>query len=73
MKINADMLITDILAIDPSIAGILMQRGMHCIGCIAASGENLREACFVHGMSEEAVEELVTQINDYLSAPKEEA
>jgi len=31
-KINKDMIITDILAVDRRIAMILMQNGMHCVG-----------------------------------------
>ena len=66
MKINEDMLINDILAIDPKIADILMNKGMHCVHCIAAAGESLREACYVHGMSDAALEELTAQLNDIL-------
>ena len=66
MKIHADMLITDILAVDPHMANILMQRGMHCISCIAAAGETLREAGFVHGMDDAAMQDLVDQLNDFL-------
>ena len=73
MKVHADMLISDILAVDPQMATILMQRGMHCISCIAATGETLREAGFVHGMNEEMMEDLVAQLNDYLAAGNAEA
>ena len=68
MKINADMLISDILAVNPDIAGILMQRGMHCIQCVAAAGESLRAACYVHGMDDAALEELTAQLNDFVGA-----
>ena len=66
MKINADMLIADILALDPNVATVLMNKGMHCIHCVAAAGESLREACYVHGMNDEALEELVAQLNDFV-------
>ena len=66
--ITSDMLINEILEINPDIAAILMQRGMHCIGCMAASGESLREACYVHGFDDDAVEELVAQLNDFVGA-----
>ena len=35
MKISHDMIIGDILAQDPEMAGVLMGMGMHCIGCPA--------------------------------------
>ena len=36
--INKDMIIADMLKIDPGIAAILMASGMHCIGCPSAQG-----------------------------------
>ena len=38
------------LAYDEKIAYILMQEGMHCIGCPSSIGESLEEACMVHGL-----------------------
>lgn len=70
-QINKDMTVMEIIGVDPNIAGILMQSGMHCVGCIAAHGETLAEAAVVHGLDADILE---AQINDYLSAaPAEEA
>ena len=65
--INKDMIIADMLKIDPGIAAILMASGMHCIGCPSAQGETLDEAAMVHGMN---ADELVVNVNEY-SAEKE--
>lgn len=62
--INKDMIIADILKIDPGIAAILMASGMHCIGCPSAQGETLDEAAMVHGMN---ADELVVNVNEYLA------
>ena len=62
--INKDMIIADMLQIDPGIAAILMASGMHCVGCPASQGESLEEAAMVHGMD---CDELVTKINEYLA------
>ena len=64
-QINKDMTVMDIINVDENIAGILMQSGMHCIGCIAAHGESLAEAAMVHGLDADILE---AQINDYLSS-----
>ena len=66
-KISKDMIVTDALAVDPDIAGILMNEGLHCIFCGAASGETLAEAGFVHGFSAEDMDKLIDAINDYLA------
>ena len=62
--INKDMIIADMLKIDPGIAAILMASGMHCIGCPSAQGQTLDEAAMVHGMN---ADELVVNVNEYLA------
>ena len=64
-QITKDMIIAEIIAIDTNIIPILMDAGMHCVGCPSAQGESLEEACMVHGME---VEPLVEKINAYLAA-----
>lgn len=62
-KVTKDMLISDIIAIDRGVIGILMNAGMHCAGCPSAQVETLGEAGFVH---DQDVDVLVEQINSYL-------
>ncbi len=69
-SVNKDMLIADLIQVDKAVAPILMACGMHCVGCAAAQGENLEEACFVHGLDPDRV---VETINGYLAAHEEEA
>lgn len=63
-EVNKDMIIAEILAIDATIAPILMAAGMHCIGCPSAQGETLEQAAMVHGID---ADDLVTRINAYLA------
>ena len=63
-RINKEMIIADMLKIDPGISPILMASGMHCIGCPSAQGESLEEAAMVHGLD---ANELVNTVNEYLS------
>ncbi len=64
MTITKDMTIANILRVDEGIADILMQSGMHCLGCAMAHGEDLAQACAVHGIDSDA---LTQEINEYLS------
>ncbi|MBP3596030.1 MAG: DUF1858 domain-containing protein [Clostridia bacterium] len=52
--------IGDLLQSNPEKADILLAAGMHCLGCPAAQGETLEEACAVHGIN---VDELVEKLN----------
>lgn len=65
--INKDMIISDIIATDRRLAMILMQNGMHCFGCGAAQFESLEEACGVHGLVPEKVQEMVDEMNNFLA------
>ena len=64
MKVTKDTLIGDMLVMDRGIAVILMQSGMHCVGCPSSAGETLDEACAVHGMDTDKV---LADINEYLA------
>ena len=55
MKITKDMTIGEILSANPEVAPVLMEAGMHCLGCPSAQGESLAEAAFVHGMDIDAL------------------
>ncbi|MBR1847818.1 MAG: DUF1858 domain-containing protein, partial [Lachnospiraceae bacterium] len=35
---------------NPEVVPVLMNAGMHCIGCPSAAGESLEEAAMVHGI-----------------------
>ena len=65
--VTKDMIIEDIIGIDPNLVMILMQSGMHCVGCPASRGESLEEACFVHGLD---VDEIAASLNEYLALKK---
>ena len=64
MKVTKDTLIGDMLVMDRGIAVILMQSGMHCVGCPSSAGETLDEACAVHGMDTDKV---LADINEYIA------
>lgn len=60
MKIDKTMTIGDLLEQMPEKAEILLNAGMHCLGCPASQAETLEEACMVHGID---VDELMIQLN----------
>lgn len=64
MQATKDMTIGELLMMDRSVGAILMQNGMHCVGCPSAAGETLEEASMVHGMD---IDKLMSDINAYLA------
>ena len=61
MNFNKDTKIGEILEKAPEKAEILLDVGMHCLGCPASQMETLEEACEVHGID---VEEVLTKLNE---------
>ena len=73
MKIEKTMLIGELIHMDelipqmlmgPECAPILMEIGMHCLGCPASQAESLEEACMVHGID---CDDLVSKMNEILA------
>jgi len=62
MKITKDMIIADVLNMNRGTVPIFMQNGLHCLGCVMASGETIEEACMVHGMD---CELLLDELNEF--------
>lgn len=53
--ITKNMTIGEILRTNPDVAPILLNAGMHCLGCPSAQGETLEEAAMVHGLDVDAL------------------
>ena len=49
-NITKEMTIGEILRVCPAVAPVLLEMGMHCLGCPSAQGESLEQAAMVHGM-----------------------
>ena len=63
MEITKQTTMGEMLNYDRGIAMVLMQAGMHCIGCPSSIGESLEEACMVHGINSD---EVLANIQEYL-------
>ena len=64
MEVNKSMIIREVLMMDPGTARIMMEFGMHCLGCPHATAESLEDACAAHGAN---VDELVHQLNEWFA------
>ena len=63
-QITKDMTIGEILNVNIEVAPILMEMGMHCLGCPASQAETLAEAAVVHGIDADVIE---NEINAFLA------
>lgn len=61
MKFNKDTRIGEIMEKAPEKVDILLEAGMHCIGCFAATDETIEQACMVHGID---ADDVVAKLNE---------
>lgn len=65
ITITKEMLIGDIMRLDSGLAPVLMEIGMHCLGCPSSQRESLADACMVHGVN---ADEVAAKLNAALEA-----
>lgn len=63
MKITKETGIIEALEMNPNAAEILIEEGMGCVGCMAASFENLEQGCLAHGMDERQINKIIDRLN----------
>lgn len=69
MEITKETTMGEMLDYDMGIAMVLMNSGMHCVGCPSSIGESLEDACMVHGLD---ADEVLEQIKEYLKEKESE-
>ena len=62
-RVNKSTMIGELLQIDENVAPILLNIGMHCLGCPSSQMETIEEAAMVHGLDPD---DLVVEINTFI-------
>ena len=62
-KVTKDTMIGELLQIDENVAPLLLNIGMHCLGCPSSQMETIEEAAMVHGLDPD---DLVVEINTFI-------
>jgi hybrid cluster-associated redox disulfide protein len=62
-KITKEMGIMEIVAKKPKAGDIMLEYGMHCLGCMASQFESMEQGCKVHGIDEKKIDEMIEKIN----------
>ena len=63
-QVTKDTMIGELLLMDQKVAPILLEIGMHCLGCPSSQMETIEQAAMVHGVDPQA---LVDRLNDALA------
>lgn len=54
-KITKDMIIGDVISVFPEAIEVILEYGIHCIGCHGAMYETLEMGCAIHGINADAL------------------
>lgn len=66
-KITKEMNINEILQKYPESVEIFLKHGFHCLGCAAASFENLEDGAKAHGID---ADKMVEELNEVTESKK---
>ena len=62
-RVTKDTMIGDLLQIDQNVAPLLLNIGMHCLGCPSSQMETIEEAAMVHGIDPD---DLLVEVNTFI-------
>ncbi len=68
--ITKDLTIGEVVQKHPEIIPVLMEHGIHCVGCHVAAFESLGQGFAGHGYSEKQVEEIIEKLNEAVKKEK---
>ncbi len=67
-KITKDANLGEVVFKHPQLAEILLDYGLHCVGCFASSMDTIEMGAKVHGMTAGEIDEMVERLNEVLES-----
>ena len=65
-KITKDMILGDVLAKYPQLATVMLEYGLHCVGCMANTWDSIEAGSKIHSMPDEIIDQMVEDMNKVL-------
>jgi hybrid cluster-associated redox disulfide protein len=64
--ISKSMLISEIIDDHPEVIPMIMEQGLHCIGCSGAAFETLEEGFMGHGIPDDEIDRIMDDLNEFI-------
>lgn len=64
VKIRKEMNLAEVVFRFPETAEVLMDFGLHCVGCAANSFDTIEMGAKLHGMNDKEIDELIQRVNE---------
>lgn len=65
-KVNKHTNIAELLQKHPEAVEVLLDYGLHCVGCPASGLDTIEAGAKVHGFDDELIQEMVDRINEVI-------
>ncbi len=69
--VTKDMIIADVLKKYPDVAVIMLEHGLHCVGCHANVFDTIEAGCRIHGIDDDTIDSMVVEINKFIADDQE--
>ena len=66
IEVNKSTKIANLVFAYPEVADVLIDYGLHCVGCFASAFDTIEDGAKVHEMSDEDIEELLERIKEVI-------
>lgn len=63
-KVTKDMLLGDVIQVYPETGQVMLEYGLHCVGCFANQFDTVEQGALLHGMEQEEIEEMLERVNE---------
>ena len=67
------MLLGSVVAEHTESAEVMLEYGLHCVGCFANAYDTVEIGAKVHGMTDEEIEKMLEDVNDRIEKEKKYA
>jgi hybrid cluster-associated redox disulfide protein len=67
VRIHKDKNLAELVSQYPNTVEVLIDYGLHCVGCIASSFDTIEAGSKVHGLSDKEIDEMVERLNEVIN------
>lgn len=69
-KVTKQSILGEVVLEYPEAGKIMLEYGLHCVGCFVNAFETIEQGAKVHSLSDQEVDELVEKINKAIAQAK---
>jgi hybrid cluster-associated redox disulfide protein len=65
-KVAKDSNLAEVVYKHPEAVEVLIDYGLHCVGCAASSYDTVEAGAKVHGLSDKEIDEMIERVNEVI-------